>query len=80
MTSISAIVRPFSYSSKAKDKQKRPDSNNQNEKSRSAFTGGSGLGLAIAKNIVDLHGGSIEVNSTTGKTTFTVKILHRNIK
>ncbi len=30
---------------------------------------GTGLGMAITKNIVDLMGGSINVESTTGKGT-----------
>jgi two-component system sensor histidine kinase BaeS len=36
------------------------------EKSRSRAGGGGGLGLAIAKQLVEMHGGSIAVESTPG--------------
>lgn len=46
------------------------------DSSRASGTGGAGLGLAIAKEIVQLHGGTISAQSADGVTTFTVCLLN----
>ncbi|MDT8305224.1 MAG: ATP-binding protein [Anaerolineae bacterium] len=45
------------------------------DKARTRAHGGSGLGLSIARWIVDVHGGDIDVSSQVGAgTTFTVRL------
>ncbi len=44
------------------------------EHSRSTNTGGTGLGLAIVKNIVDIHGGTVDVSSDSNGTVFTIRL------
>lgn len=45
------------------------------DKSRNRAAGGSGLGLAIVKRVVELHNGSVEIDSSAGKGTKMTVIL-----
>lgn len=47
------------------------------DSSRSSQTGGAGLGLSIAKEIVELHGGTIEASSDRLGTRFIVRLPRR---
>ncbi len=44
------------------------------DEARATSTGGAGLGLAIAREIVELHDGTITAASEAGRTTFTVEL------
>ena len=44
------------------------------DKARSRDHGGSGLGLAVALSLVEAHGGTVELTSQVGATTFTLRL------
>lgn len=65
----SGIGIPEEFQSKIFDRFYRVD------KARSRETGGTGLGLAITRNVILMHHGTVEVESTEGTgTVFTVRI------
>jgi two-component system OmpR family sensor kinase len=44
------------------------------DNSRTRSAGGTGLGLSVVQSLVVEHGGTVEVASEPGRTTFTVRL------
>ena len=47
---------------------------------KSQVKGGTGLGLSVAKNFVELHGGTVEIESDEGKGTKVICIFPRDCR
>ena len=51
-----------------------------NKFEKSKLKGGTGLGLSVAKNLIELHGGTVEIQSEEGKGTKVICILPRDCR
>lgn len=71
---VEVRVINFGFVIEAKDLPLIFDKFYRADKARSTETGGTGLGLAIAKDIADMHGGSITASSDLNGTVFTVRL------
>lgn len=69
-----AVIRVTNYGAEItpEDLTRIFDKFYRTDASRSSETGGAGLGMAIAKNIVEAHGGQIRAMSGDGRVTFEV--------
>lgn len=58
----------------------RKDPEQRAEMSRSRRTGGAGLGLAIARKIMELHGGQLTVETSPGQgSTFCLRFPDQSV-